>query len=1047
MSRYFLYHLHSDYSLLDSCTDYKEYCDAVKADGGTAISFSEHGLPRGWVSKKLYCDQIGLKFVHSVEIYLTRDLSQKVRDNYHTVLIAKNMDGVRELNRLMNISTQPDHFYFNNRISFEEFCSLSPNIITTSACLAGPLSKLSPEDEWFQRLLERYDYLEVQPHLMKEQEEYNQKLAELSAEYHIPLIAGTDTHSLNKYKDECRDILLEAKNKRYPEEEGMSLIYIPTDEELINRFHMQGVLTDEEILTAMNSTHILEDSCEPVELDRSIKYPVLNATPEQDEEEFEERTWESLDDKLNSGIIPREQEQAFRDGLKEELRVFKKIGMGGFMLSMSDLVRWCKDNDIAVGTSRGSVGGSMAAYVTDITDLNPVQWGTIFSRFANEDRVEVGDVDIDLVPDDRDKIFNFIKCKFGAQKTARVSSFGTVSDKGTIDEIARALSKQQKLKEKYSLSNTERIKKQYEKNPSKTREKYPELFYYMDGIMGTKVSQSVHPAGMVISPVTLDDNYGTFLKDGETCLLLDMDEAHEVGLVKYDFLALKTVQVLRDTCRYAGVPYPKTNEIDFNDKDVWEDACRHQTSIFQFESSFSNDCFRKLQPKSIQELTMLTACMRPSGASYRDALLARVEHHNPSPVFDEILKETYGYLIYQESVTEVLMKACGLNGSTADTVRRGIAKKDKDLLDKMMPVMLDGYCSQSPQPREIAEKEAKEFLQVIQDSASYMFGKNHAVGYSLMSYFCAYYRYHYPVEYTTAFLNNAKNDDDIVTGIKLASIYKITMVNPKWGVSGSNYFFDRDKRTIYRGVASIKFVGEKVANELYELANSRTYASFMMVLKDICQKTSADTRVVSSLIRIGYFDEFGNQRELSRMFDLFYNTFRRGERKSFDREEFSTLFGTFSDEKVGISSIIEKYSNGFRKDGTPAKKLAVTDMDSILLETEQYILSLHLPDLDDKTKMQNYADVMGSGGYVSYREEDRRKLSVLDVKPLLRKRDQKQFGYSVFTRSIGSGKESRFTVFNSVFNKEPLKKGDVFNCDAYKRDGQYFTLTEYTKLF
>lgn len=720
VDKYTIFHLHSDYSLLDSCTDFKEYADIVKASGGTAIASTEHGLPRGWVSKKLYCDKIGLKFIHGVEIYLTENPEEKVRDNYHTVLLAKNGDGVRELNRLVSRSTDRDHMYYTNRISFEEFLHISDNIIKTSACLASPLNKLDESNPWFFKLLRHYDYLEVQPHNHPDQIAFNKRLAAYSKEYGIPLIAGTDTHSSTKYKAECRDILLSFKGQSYGDEDLLDLSYKTLDE-LVAMFEMQGALTEDEYLTAIQNTNVMTDSCEEFVLDSSIKYPILYGSPEEDERIFSSRVWESLNKKLEDGIIPRDQENAFRSSLDEELQVFHTLKMSGFMLSMSDLIRWCKTQGMAIGTARGSVGGSRAAYVADIIDLNPETWHTVFSRFANSSRVEVGDIDVDVVYDDRPQIFQYIINRFGVQKTARVAAYGTLADKSIIDGVCRALHKKTG-NDKYNIPGAKKIKKEFEANPEKARKTYPEVFRYYDGLASTKVSQSVHPAGMVISPITLDDNYGVFLKDDELCLMLDMDEAHDVGLVKYDFLALKTVKVIRDTCRYIGKDYPKTNEIDWCDNAVWDDIDKNNLTIFQFEGAYAAECLRRFGPRSIFDMALVTACIRPSGASYRDDLLARKQHHNPSAMIDDLLKDGLGYLIFQEDTIKFLQQICGLTGSAADSVRRAIGRKKRDQLEAALPSILDGYCAKSPQPREKAEQEAKEFLQIIEDSASYQFG-------------------------------------------------------------------------------------------------------------------------------------------------------------------------------------------------------------------------------------------------------------------------------------------------------------------------------------
>lgn len=674
----------------------------------------------------MMCDKAGIRFIHGVEMYLTESFEEKVRDNYHTILLAKNWEGVKELNRLVTMSCDRDHSYYTNRISFDEFLGISNNIISTSACLASPLNRLPDDHPYYMRLAQKYDFLEIQPHDHPEQIAYNKRLYELSQKLGKPLIAGTDTHNSSQYKAECRAVLLEAKRKNYGDEDAFDLTY-KTYDELVDMFRAQDALPEEVFIQAIENTNLLYEMTEDFELDTSIKYPILYGTRERDSEVFEERIYNMLQDKLDKGIIPREQEQAFRDAVVEELRVFRKLHMDGFMLSMSELISWCKENGIAVGPARGSVGGSRIAYITNIIDLNPETWNTVFSRFCNEDRLEIGDIDVDVIDTDRPAIFNYIINRFGKQKTARVAAFGTLQDKAAIDEIGRCLAARWKKKHgddgnPWSLQNIKKIKEGYESDPEKTKSKYPELFYYLDGLVNTRVSQSVHPAGMVISPITLDDNYGTFDKDGEICLFMDMDEAHEVGVAKYDFLVLKTVQVIKDTCDYIGIPYPQSHEINWWDQEVWKSMTSSLTAIFQFESTFAADCFKKFRPKSILDMSLVTATIRPSGTSYRNDLLSHKQHKNPSDIIDDLLKDNLGYLIYQEDTIMFLQKICGLSGSEADNVRRAIGRKQKDRLDAAMPAILEGYCSKSDKPREEAEQEAREFLQIIEDSASYQFG-------------------------------------------------------------------------------------------------------------------------------------------------------------------------------------------------------------------------------------------------------------------------------------------------------------------------------------
>lgn len=959
--------------------------------------------------------------------------------------MARNMDGVRELNALISKSCDKDHFYYTNRLSFDEFLGISDNIITTSACLASPLNKLPETHPRYMELARKYDFLEVQAHNHPEQIEFNKRLARLARELGKPLIAGTDTHSSTPYKAECRAVLLSAKHKSYGDEDAFDLTY-KTYDELVEMFRVQGALSEEDYMTAIENTNLLYDMTEDIELDTSIKYPILYGSREADSQKFIETVERKFREKLESGVIPREQEAAFRSAIDEEMRVFQKLQMDGFMLSMSELICWCKSQGMAIGTARGSVGGSRVAYVADIIDLNPEVWHTVFSRFCNEDRKEIGDIDIDCVESDRPAIFKYITDRFGEDKTARVASFGTMQAKGVIDDVGRHLS--QKWSKTHSDSSGEnpwslpriaKIKSEFDADEEKTKKKYQELFYYFDGLYDTKISQSVHPAGMVISPITLADNFGVFDKDNENCLMLDMENIHDyTGLAKYDFLILKTVQVIRDTCRYLNRPYPKTHEIDWNDEDVWADMIRNPSGIFQFEGAFAFESLKRFVPKSIFDMSIVTACIRPSGSSYRDKLLARVPHKNPSEIIDELLSENLGYLIYQEDTIKFLQQICGLSGSEADNIRRAIGRKQRDRLEAALPSILEGYCSKSPQPREVAENEAKEFLQIIEDSASYQFGYNHSVAYCLLGYLCAYYRYYHPIEFITSFLNNAANEEDIRNGTAYANRVGIQVTMPKWGLSKSDYFFDKEKNIIAKGLTSIKFMSAGIAEELYSLAHSKTYTKFVDVLSDIDTKTSLNTRQLDILIKLDFFSDFGNQRELLRITEMFYETFKKGQAKKISKDK---IDGT------PLEPIVSKYAVGLTKAGQFAKSYTLLDVDSIMRETEDAIKALHMDDLNDLLKVRNFVDVMGYVGYVSGKDEDRRKLYVMDLFPVCRKKDGKQFGYSVITKSIGSGKESRFTVFNKVFNQDPIHKGDIIYCQSFTREGQYFTMTGYRKIY
>ena len=1043
MKPYVSYHVHSDFSLLDSCTNYKDYIDAAVSNGMPAIAFTEHGKLSGWVKKKQYCDKKGIKYIHGVEIYVTEHLDPRVRDNYHTVLLAKNMDGVREINSVVSKSFDEEHFYYTNRISIDEFLKLSDNVITTSACLASPLNKLPVSHPKYEAMIQRYDYLEIQPHLHQEQIDFNIHLAHLADKYGKKLIAGTDTHSLNEYKAACRKILLKRKRKSYGDEDAFDLTF-KTYDELVDAFRSQDALPEFMYMSAIDNTIEMSNMIEDFKLDCDLKYPILYGSREKDHEMLLETIEKKFAEKIANGAITEDQIPKFREAIDEEVRVFTKIHMDGFILSMSELISWCHDNGIATGNARGSVAGSRVAYITDVIDLNPETWHTVFSRFANEDRVEVGDIDTDCIESDRPKIFEYVVGRFGIEKTARVSSYGTINDRGVIDDICGALRLYYKednpdVEDKdnpYSIEKSNSIKKMYESDPDETRKKYPDVFYYFDGLLGTKVSQSIHPAGMVISPITLADNYGVFDKDGDMCLMLDMDEVHDVGMVKYDFLILSNIEIIRNTYAMIGKPYPKSHEINWFDQAVWEDMIRCPVGIFQMESDFAFQLLKRFRPTSIFDMSLVTACIRPSGASYREDLISRKTHANPSKMIDEILAENNGYLVYQEDIIKFLQEVCGLTGSEADTVRRGIAKKEMSILENMIPRVLEGYCSKSDKERSVAEREANEFIKIIEDASSYMFGYNHSVAYCLIGYLCAYLRHYHPYEFITCYLNNASSEEDVKNGTELAEIYGIRISPPRYGFSRGNYWFDPDKNVIAKGVSSIRYLSEKAALELYDISKTVKPATFCDLLYSL-KTTSVDKRQLDLLMKIDFFEQFGNCRELFVIREMF-EFFKEGDAKSIKKD-------LVTDADIGL--IIDKYASSKRKDGKDAASFTFSNQDDLkkcINECETLIRSRNIPDIEMRVKIQNCQDILGYVDVATGKEEDRRRLLITDCMPLIDKRNGNVWSYRLSTRSLGSGKTARISVYANLYDENPINKGNiVYAKSVEKNKAGYWYIYDY----
>lgn len=340
---------------------------------------------------------------------------------------------------------------------------------------------------------------------------------------------------------------------------------------------------------------------------------------------------------------------------------------------------------------------------------------------------------------------------------------------------------------------------------------------------------------------------------------------------------------------------------------------------------------------------------------------------------------------------------------------------------------------------EQCEKIIKPFLQVILDASAYAFSWNHSDSYSAVGYICGYLRYYHPLEFLTAALNIFDDNLDKTTEIvRYASKVGIRVTPPKWGISKGEYFYDKEQNIIAKGLASVKYMSPGAAEELYNLSREKNYTRFIDVLYDIDANTSLNTRQLDILIKLDFFSDFGNQRELIRICELFYNTFNKGNAKQISKE---TVDGT------PLEAAVKRYSVGVTKSGGVAKRYTLLDVRSVLYELEDLIKSLHMDDLSDMLKVRNFQDVMGYAGYVSGKEEDRRKLYVSNVFPLCRKSDGKQFGYSILTKSIGSGKEARFTVFNNLYNTDPIHKDDIIYCKSFDRDGQYFTLRSYSKIY
>ncbi len=1058
LENYVVYHLHSDLSNgvtnIDSVTKFGDYVERAASCGMKALGFSEHGSLFEWWHKKQAIEAAGMKYLHGVEAYLTESLDEKVRDNYHCVLIARNYDGFLELNGLVSASfnRKDNHFYYVPRISFDELFATSDNILVTTACVGGVLGKggEAVQARFLKFLADNRDrcFLEIGHHRDEKQVAYNRRLAELSARTGIPLIAGTDTHVLDERHEKGRAILQSAKNIFFDGEDRWDLKFKSLDE-LTDAYRCQNALPEEAWLSAIENTNRLADMVEPFETDRGTKYPHIYEDPERI---FEEKIHTALEN--HPYALKNHSREELEAAVASELEVYKATKSIDFMLLQTYLREWERSQGIQCGYGRGSVSGSMIAYLLGITQMDSLRFGLNFFRFMNPSRVTNADIDTDYAGKDRDTVKQFLlRDRMGLPniRSAEIITFNTIALKGAVRDVCRGLYRNREDINYMDLSA--KINKEAELDEAEARTKYSEVFEYVDIVMGTIVSIGTHPSGVLLSDLPIDRTVGlcSVSTSDYPVSMINMKELDDLMYVKLDILGLDNIGVINDTCRMLGIERLTPDNVDMEDPEVWKSIREDTTLIFQWESNSARAYLRKFMSDRTLEIarsripgfSMLkwlsfgNGLIRPACASFRDSVARGEFYDNGFDALNEFLAPEAGRIAMQETIMQFLVRFCGYSAAESDNVRRGIAKKKGT--EKLLPEIerrFTAYCGEEyGMSEEDCERVIKPFLQVILDASAYAFSWNHSDSYSAIGYICGYLRYYHPYEFFTAALNIFGDDTDKTAEItRCAALRGVNVTMPKWGVSRADYAFDRERNVIAKGLASIKYMSAGLAEELYALSREKTYTYFVDLLADADRKTSMNTRQLDILIKLDFFSEFGNQRELLRIRDLYYDFFNRGEAKKISKDK---VDGT------PLESVVAKYSTGVTKSGQFAKSYTIIDIASILRESEDAVRSVHMEDLSVAVKMLNFTDIMGYAGYTSGRTEDRRKLFVRDIYPVYMRKNGKQFGYRLKTRSVGSGKESEFTVFNAQYNKDPIRKGDIVLCEEYERQGSYYNLRRY----
>lgn len=894
-NNYTVLHCHSDMSNgvtnIDSVTKYQEYVNRAKELNMTALALSEHGSVFDWHGKKEAIEKAGMKYIHAAEFYITEKIETdengnpiKLRDNWHCLLIARNFDGVREINRLASKSfnRKDGHYYYAPRIEFSDLLSTSDNVVISTACLGGILNRASEnvQKQFLDFMIKNKNrcFLEVQHHNVPDQKVYNQKLYNLSKTYGLQLVACTDTHSLNEEHAEGRKILQLSKNIRFDDEEGWDLTFKSYDE-LCEAYENQGSLPKEVYLEAIENTNKIADMVETFEIDRKTKYPHIYDDPDKT---FKTKINEAY--RNHPYLKVRYPSSKVVKQIREEYEVYKKVGAIDFMLLETYLREWERENDIQCGYGRGSVSGSLIAYVLGITQMDSLKFDLNFFRFMNPGRVTNADIDTDYCSKDREKIKHFLlhdRMNLPHIKTSEIITFNTIATKGAIKDVCRALNisldEAQKISDAVNIDGT---------IDDKWKEEYPEVFKYVDIVSGTIVSIGSHPSGVLVSDKEIEADVGlcSLSTSDYPVSMLDMHGLDDQMYVKLDILGLDNIGVINECCKLAGIDRLTPDNVNLEDEAVWRSIRDDTTMIFQWESDsaaaylkrfMSDSVVAKAKEQSknfsyIKWFSFGNGLLRPACASYRDEVADGIFYDNGFKELNEFLAPEAGRVCMQETIMQFLVKFCGYSSAESDNVRRGIAKKKgtEQLLPEIERRFIEYSSTHYDITKERCQEVIKPFLQIILDASSYGFSWNHSDAYSCVGYVCGFLRHHYPLEFLTAAFNIFTGKEDKIVAItKYANKVGIKIQPPRFRYSRSGYQMDKMTNSIYKGLESIKYLNAEVSEKLYEMRDTH-FDGFV----DFLNVSPLNSRQLDILVKLDFFkEEFGGSLKLLKIIDL-YNT-------------------------------------------------------------------------------------------------------------------------------------------------------------------------------
>ena len=959
MSQFTHLHLHTEYSMLDGANKLKELALTLKEQGATSVAMTDHGNMFGAIDFYQTMRSHGLKPIIGLEAYLHNmdDLGDKSsRQRFHLCLYAKNETGYKNL---MYLSSQSyiHGLYYYPRINKKLLEKHSEGLICSSACLQGEVNwHLNIYNErnirfgakgyeaakeaalWYKRVFGKDFYFEIMRHGINDQRAIDDDIIRLSKELDIKIIATNDTHYTFKERAEAHEVFMcigMGKRLNDPDRMRHSVkeFYVKTSEQMSELFAdiPEAISNTQDLANKCNLELKLGDPTPPnfkftreyaKEFNITLSQEKVEFSFENDDLVFEHLCRKGLEERLK--FVDESKHDKYKARLETEIKIIKEMKFSGYMLIVHDFIKAAKDKNIPVGPGRGSAAGSLVAYALKITDIDPLPYNLLFERFLNPERVSMPDIDVDFCKDRRDEVIDYVIDKYGSDKVAQVSTFNKVLAKGVIRDVARVLDiSLQDVDEFIKLVPEEdkiTLDEAYEKEP-KIREfieKHPkgkELWEYAKALEGLNRNAGIHPAGLVISNESLWNKIPLFRqsKNDERHLITQYSKDHleDVDLIKFDFLGLKTLTLIHNAIKLIKERYGKDiiwGNIDVNDAKVYKTIQSGNTlGIFQIESDGMQSLNARLKPENFEDLIAVLALYRPGPmeSGMLDDFIDRKHGLKkiiyPFDVLKEVLEPTYGVIVYQEQVMQIVQIIGGFSLGGADVVRRAMGKKDPEKMAKLKDEFANGAEKQG-----YNRAKAEDLWELIVKFAGYGFNKSHSAAYGLITFQTAYLKTYYPSEFMAALLTSEQNKiENIAMYIEEMKKMNIKLLPPRINKAISEFSAIKQEdgtEAIVYGLGAIKSVGGPAIENVLEL---RSKNGDFKDLHDFLSKIDTakiNRRTLEGFIKAGSFDDFGFTRKC-----LFNNldTLAESARKMAEvrKNSASSLFGAEelnADTKINI---------------------------------------------------------------------------------------------------------------------------------------------------